>query len=199
MASKNNKNDSFLSTYKEFETLLRELGLDYKEIEDQTTEVNRNRMRILRMMRNFLSHNDDDDFVTANDTQIEYLRYLINLYRLKGDIVKKHTKTLHTGACCITDKCVDAADKLCKLKVSAIPVYDDKQKILGLVTPYDILPVLSTSKAKTLSDVKKFSKDYICLPANTLMSEIDDIDSDKLICCTEDGKATGKLLGVLFR
>ena len=59
--------DRFLSLYREFETLLRDDGKDYKELEESADDLLQNRLRINRQLRNYLTHNHDAGFLEISD------------------------------------------------------------------------------------------------------------------------------------
>ena len=69
-----NNAEKFLDAYREYETVLRAKGLDYKTVEDGADDITQNRMRINRQMRNYLTHQHDAGFLVISDKQIAYLK-----------------------------------------------------------------------------------------------------------------------------
>lgn len=53
----------FLALYREYESLLREQGLEYKQAEDAAEGQVQDRMRICRQIRNYLVHQEDAGFL----------------------------------------------------------------------------------------------------------------------------------------
>ena len=77
-----NKVEEFLAAYREYESLLRDNQKDYKTIEDGSDDLNQNRMRICRQMRNYLSHQNDIGFLEPTKLQIDYMKELSVKQRL---------------------------------------------------------------------------------------------------------------------
>ena len=95
--------DRFLSLYREFETLLRDDGKDYKELEESADDLLQNRLRINRQLRNYLTHNHDAGFLEISDKQIAFMEKLIFEQKSSMDILKKHIKSAKVAGCLCTD------------------------------------------------------------------------------------------------
>lgn len=193
--------DRFLSLYREFETLLRDDGKDYKELEESADDLLQNRLRINRQLRNYLTHNHDAGFLEISDKQIAFMEKLIFEQKSSMDILKKHIKSAKVAGCLCTDMLDDVLTKMMKLKVTRLPVYDESC-VLGIVSWIDVLKAYRAEKRpKTakLSVVKKFDKKVICMTPDTLMSDIlMTVDPSDMVCCTDSGDKKGKFLGVFF-
>lgn len=193
--------DRFLSLYREFETLLRDDGKDYKELEESADDLLQNRLRINRQLRNYLTHNHDAGFLEISDKQIAFMEKLIFEQKSSMDILKKHIKSAKVAGCLCTDMLDDVLTKMMKLKVTRLPVYDESC-VLGIVSWIDVLKAYRTEKRpKTakLSVVKKFDKKVICMTPDTLMSDIlMTVDPSDMVCCKDSGDKKGKFLGVFF-
>lgn len=193
--------DRFLSLYREFETLLRDDGKDYKELEESANDLLQNRLRINRQLRNYLTHNHDAGFLEISDKQIAFMEKLIFEQKSSMDILKKYIKSAKVAGCLCTDTLDDVLTKMMKLKVTRLPVYDESC-VLGIVSWIDVLKAYRTEKRpKTakLSVVKKFDKKVICMTPDTLMSDIlMTVDLSDMVCCTDSGDKKGKFLGVFF-
>lgn len=191
--------EKFLILYREYETLLRDAGLDYKDLEEKADDFMQNRLRINRQLRNYLTHNHDAGFLDISDKQIAFMENLVFEQKSSMDILKKHLKTPKSAACLYTDNLEDVITKMSKLHTEKLPVYDDSG-VFGLVCVYDVMKAfLSEKRPKTakLSVVKKLDKKISCMAPDTLMPAVSSSGCD-LICCTDTGNKNGKLLGVFF-
>lgn len=191
--------EKFLGLYREYETLLRDAGIDYKDLEEKSDDLLQNRLRINRQLRNYLTHNHDAGFLEISDKQIAFMEKLIFEQKCSMDILKKHVKTVKTAACTYADNLEDVLNKMSKLKVTKLPVYDDTG-VLGFVSVYDVTKAFLTEKRpKTakLSVVKKLEKKVICMTPDTQMSVVLS-QTTGVVCCTDTGLKNGKLLGVFL-
>lgn len=191
--------EKFLNLYREYETLLRDSGIDYKELEEKSDDLMQNRLRINRQLRNYLTHNHDAGFLEISDKQIVFMEKLISEQKFSMDILKKHTKTVKAAACTCSDNLEDVMNKMIKLKVVKLPVYDDIE-VLGFVSLHDVAKAFMTEKRpKTakLSVIKKFDKNVICMTPDTQMATVYQNATD-MVCCTDTGNKKGKLIGVFL-
>ena len=193
--------DKFLSLYREYETLLRDDGKDYKELEESADDLLQNRLRINRQLRNYLTHNHDAGFLEISDKQISFMEKLITEQKSSMDILKKHIKSAKVAGCVYTDTLDGVLNKMIKLKVTKLPVYDETG-VLGFVNWMEVIKAYRTEKRpKTakLSVVKKLDKKIICMSPDTLMSDIfTTVASTDMVCCTDSGDKKGNFLGVLL-
>lgn len=192
--------DKFLSLYREYETLLRDAGVDYKELEDSCEDVQmQNRLRINRQLRNYLTHNHDAGFLDISEKQIAYLEALILEQKQKGDILKKYIKTIRTGCVSTTDKLVDVLTKFTKLKQTKLLVLEQGCPV-GIVNVYDVMKAyLAATRPKTekLSAVKSMQKRIPYVDGLTSMEQVLELH-ESVICCTDNGTKDGKVLGVYY-
>ena len=191
------KADKFLDLYREYETVLRDQGIDYKTREDGSDDMMQNRLRINRQIRNYLTHNHDIGFLEVSDSQIKFMEKLIKDQKMQNDILKKHTKTPAAASCNMSDKCSDVMTKMSKLKVEYMPVCDDNG-IVGLVSIYDVATtLLANTKTVKIAVITKVIKKVRCIQPDVQMSCVEQFN-DAVICCTDTGDMSGKLLGVYF-
>lgn len=191
--------EKFLSLYREYETLLRDVGMDYKDLEEKSDDLMQNRLRINRQLRNYLTHNHDAGFLEISDKQIAFLEKLVFDQKSSMDILKKHVKTVNAAACTYADNLESVITKMSKLRVEKIPVYDGFG-VLGFVSAYDVMKaflVEKRPKTAKLSVVKKLEKKVVCMSPDTQMSVVNAYAGD-IVCCTDTGNKNGKLLGVFF-
>lgn len=189
--------EKFLNLYREYETLLRDAGVDYKELEEKSDDLMQNRLRINRQLRNYLTHNHDAGFLEISDKQLVFMEKLIKEQKCSMDILKKHVKTAKVAACTYVDTLEDVLTKMIKLKVERLPVYDDVC-VLGFVSWAEVIKsYMSEKRPKTakLSVVKKLDKKVVCMKPDVLMSDVFNV-GENMVCCTDTGDKNGKLLGV---
>lgn len=186
-----NNNDKYLALYKQYESLLRQHGKEYKDIEDTSPEKIQGRLRIGRQIRNYLTHNSDLKFLEVSDTMINFYQEMVDTENLENDLVKSHTKSKTVSMVTPKDKCGDALEKMRKLKISYIGVYED-DGILGFATIYDVVAAYMKTKTAKMSDVKisnKFSYAKATDPA------IDYKDADTPVFVVDNkGKINGTFL-----
>ena len=183
----------FLDAYKTYETILREQGVDTKIFEEQSDDLTANRLRMCRVMRNYSSHNNDNAFLSVSDTQLKFLQKVADEQRMSGDVVKKHLKSVKTATCTLKDKCTDVLQRMIKLHVTALPVWD--KDVLGIVSIYDVSTLVLESRTKKISDVKKLGKDFIIVAPDMKWC---DLPKHTIAFCTKDGTPDTSLLGVVL-
>jgi CBS domain-containing protein len=194
-------NEKLLALFREYETLLREAGKDYKQVEDAAEDFLQNRMRMVRQTRNYLTHSHDAGFVETSDKQVAFLEKLVTEEKLSGDILKKHLKTIKATSCAVDEKLFDVLQKMLKLKVGALPVVGVDGKLAGTVSMAEATRAyLDAERPKTvkLSVIKKLNKSVPCRTPETAMSSVLGME-EPLVCCTDNGKMDGKFLGVYFQ
>lgn len=189
-------NDKFLATYKDLETLLRGQFDDMQTAEASFDTTKGEKLRICRQMRNFMSHNNEPGFLIASEAQIKYLEQCVSEERLKGDIAKKHTKTISAYACTVTDKCIDVATKMIKKKITVMPVFSETKtgRIFGSVSIFDVTTAAFEKKTNKIDSIKINTKEHLFVAPDT---KVENIPRDKVVFCTSDGTDKGKVLGVV--
>lgn len=195
------KTEQFLNLYKTYESLLREHGKDYKEIEESSDDKTLNRMRMNRQMRNYLSHNPDPGFLMVTDIQIKMLEHLIKEEQQSGDIIKKHLITPKQGTCQIGDLVKNILSKMIKQKWTNMIVLDEEKHILGTISIYKLTNLIIDNLDAILSKKSygQFGKNFICVAPNMLVEDIQRNAYDpehNIICCTADGEVSGTCIGI---
>lgn len=191
--------EKFLDAYREYETVLRVKGLDYKTVEDSADDLTQNRMRINRQMRNYLTHQHDAGFLTVSDKQIDYIEKATIELKQSMDILKKHIKSAKTSGCTRNDLLEDVLMKMMKAKTWALPLYGDKG-VEGIVTWVDITKAhLAAKRPKTakVGDLKVSKIKPVFMCPDTLMSGVFSSGAT-IVCCTSNGEKDGKFLGTWF-
>ena len=187
------KNDNkFLSLYREYESFIRDQGIDPKDYEEKVDDETANRLRMCRQMRNYLSHQNDPGFLNISDNQIAFLESYTDSLKMQGDVVKKHLKAIVPATCGESDKCCDVLKQMTKLKTNNILVLSKKG--VGVANIYDVINKALESKTTKMSLVKTKPTYKIVSPT----TKMEDIPFGSVILCTHDGTETGKLLGVIY-
>lgn len=170
---------------------MRDRGLDCKEFEDQADDLLSNRLRTCRQFRNYLSHTNDPGFLEISDAQIKFLQERVNSMKMEDDVLKKHLKTAAAGTCNEKEKCSDVLAKMSKLKCTVLVAVTANG--YGLVNIYDVAKAALANKATKISALKMTKKFKFIKPL-TPMPEV----PKTVIICTDDGTASGKLVGVCY-
>ena len=194
---KSGNTEAFLSAYRMYEGLLRDRGTDYKQLEESADDLEANRMRMSRQMRNYLSHTDDPGFLEISDQQLFWLEKKVREEQQKGDLVRDH---LWTPKKALLEEGMPVSEALAKFvatKQLVLPIAS-KTTVLGSVSILN-LTKLSLKDPASLLDRKSYGAwGQVCLvPGDLPVPKLD--QSEPCICCTVDGTPTGKRLGVWKR
>lgn len=187
------KTEKLLNLYKSYESLVRDSGADVLETEDQLPELESNQMRLVRQIRNFLSHNKAPGFVEPTDKMLTFLEGQVIGWRMRGDVVRKHLKTPAASVCDATTACADALKKLAKQKTMKLVVADGTGTV-HLCGLFEIAAGLSADPQAALLDIPVLKEKPVFVSPDTLMA---DLDLSRVNICTKTGKADGKILGVV--
>lgn len=180
-----NSFDKFINTYKELEKELREENLDVKEYEGQLDEVNGDKLRMCRNFRNYIQHSKGyEKFLAITPDMQKFLENLLDEYKMRGDVVKKHIIKISNISCGLNDKQGDCLEKIAKNGKDFLVVIE-KDEILGLVSVYDLLKLKKTDKVKA---VKKLSKNFCEISHDT---KINLVDKEIVNIVKEKGKIIG--------
>lgn len=180
--------DKFLAVYKDYEQLLRDAGTDTKAWEDRAEGQLQERLRMCRLMRNYMSHTPDSGFLEPTDKMLKFLQAQVLKLRLEGDPVKRHLKKPEV---CILESKAKMSDALAifqKLKCVGV-LYHQASGGWGLLSVFDTIGVKPACKLEMLKI--KTVKPKFTGPAENFNS----LDMDDIWLCTEDGTPDGKLLG----
>lgn len=186
------KTEKLLAQYRVYENLVRTAGFDPKTLEDSMDETKSNEMRMVRMFRNFLSHNQVPGFLEPTDKMLAFLDKEVQEWTMRGDVVKKHLKTPAAAVCEEKETCVAGVAKLAKLKQTKLVVVTKAGKY-ELCDIFALAAQVATSKASKISAATKLKEKPVFVTPTTLIS---DVDNTRVNICTSDGTETGKLLGI---
>lgn len=191
------KEDEYLSVFRELENTLRNRGVEYRTLEDETNGKDKNRLKICRTIRNYLVHNDDAGFICVTDMQIEFLtNKIIEASKKYGDTVQQNLIKVNDGVAFTSDKCTDTISKFIKYKTNKILVCEKRGlKIVGVATIQETSKEMVKSKSAKMSSVKTIN-DYIIVDIG---ENYNNIPPDTIAICTEDGTPHSKVKGVIIK
>lgn len=190
-----NASEKYLASYKKYETLLRSGGTEPKQVEDELSATDPStaaRLRMCRLFRNYLSHENDPGFLEPTVKMQAFLDKRVFDLESRGDVVKKHLKPAAYGVFEPTAKLGDVLEKLCSAKRDmAASRVDGKWVLYGI---HDLTALYVASRAARLKAAK-------CLKAKPAfagpMDDFSSLDSTRFVVCTDDGTPDGTVLGVL--
>ena len=178
------QNDTFLTTYKALEKELTDMGLSIKDYEDRLVNDGNtdaaDKLRLCRMIRNYLSHHaDGDELVTVNNNISAFIKGLIimiNNTKLKAKdsyVPVSRSKRLIRKPESVRD-IIDEFNK--HPKENILYVISGDNKLLGQINSTDVLGVLYS--ISRLSDLKKTPADNLIKKANVVTVDKDTVLSD---------------------
>lgn len=185
--------EKYLILYRSYETLLRDAGKDPRLVEQEYETSNPGhaaRLRMCRLFRNYLTHENDPGFLEPNDRMMDFLSGIVTELQIQGDSVKKHTKPAGNYIFEDSMKCGDVLAKMIGAKTD-IAVRHSKTGY-DLCSIHDILALYMASKASKLAAAKALrTKVIIAAPTDKFTG----LDSSRVTICTVDGTPEGKLVG----
>ena len=186
--------DTFLATYREYESIIRSrYGTDPRQFEDTLENpLVSTRLRTCRQFRNYFVHENDPGFLEVTPEMYGFLLGVVEELKMKGDVLKKHLKTVQTGTVLYSDKVSDVMSKLIRLKTDSI-VVRCKDGSYGVVGIHDVAKALLGSKVTKVGALKMSRNFHFAGP----LEEISTLPSG-IILCTDSGEVDGKLLGVKY-
>jgi hypothetical protein len=187
--------EKFLDLYREYETILRDRGMDPKkkeEIEEMEDSTRGGRLRMCRLFRNYLAHQSDAGFLAISPEMLTFMEREVSALKMEGDVLRKHLKTPAAGSCTPKDRCMDVCGKMCKLKLDDFLVVTENG--FFQVSLHELLPLSFISKTKKVCEAKMRKVTDIYPP----LTEMEKLPSGKIIVCTSDGTDKGKFLGVYY-
>jgi len=179
-----NTNEQFLSEYKHLEQELRYDGLSVLDYENSLTGNTAEKLKVCRIMRNYLSHNDTV-FIAASREQVEFLAKCCESVRQQSSTAKDYMKRV-------------------KLFNTKTPIKDmlttaDKYgfAIIELIDNYYI--ITNDMIIHQLANNHKYIDIPKRQPKNTYITKMTRLEelTKNIYIITDNGAATGKYLGVL--
>ena len=194
------KNETFLDVYKKFEVAIRgKYNCTIKEYEDSLTDdgCRQEKIRIARLIRNYLSH-QDMKFVEATQDMINFIQEELILIDENEMPVKKKMFSVRTTPKeneLLTTTC----DWMSKKKISATPIFNDKDFAIGVLTQNDIVKFIAsgnfnkTKKTGVVVTPYKFKFLSETTPMKTVYPMIEKHDQIYLIL-SQSNKVIGWIL-----
>lgn len=185
--------ENYLTLYKSYETALRDLGRDPRQVETdfETSDPSRAaRLRMCRLFRNYLSHENDPGFLSPSDKMLAFLSQEVFDLKIQNDSVKQHLKPAGNYIFEDSVKCSDVLTKLGSTK--ALIVVRHSKSGYDLCNWYDILTAYLASKPAKLAVVKAIRQKPVFVQPVDKFSEL---DSSRVTICTSDGTPDGRLIG----
>lgn len=187
--------ENYLTLYKSYENVLRDLGQDAKLVEanlESTDPAKSARLRMCRLFRNYLVHENDPGFLIASDKMLDFLSKEVFILKSQNDSVKQHVKPAGSYIFESHVKCADILDKVIRSKSPVIIRHGEFGYDLCHWT--DVLALYRSSKAAKLSVVKSMrGKIIFAAPADRFA----ELDPDRITICTSDGTPDGKVIGIV--
>jgi len=186
-----NRND-FLNLYREYETILRNKGIDPKDYENEADDTTSNRLRMCRMFRNYLSHQNDVGFIDVTDEMVSFMEDMI-VY-LSGDTVKGIMKSAQKMTILETDTCISAIEKAKAMGYPKLILVQTKDGF-RMVSLMKLVEVTQVSKKEKVCDTK-LSKAVVTYARPEY--HISGMPQDRIIVCTDTGDKNGVIKGIIY-
>lgn len=187
--------ERYLTVYKAYENALRDAGKDPRQVETdlETSDPARAaRLRMCRLFRNYMSHENDPGFLAPSDKMSEFLARETYDLKVRDDSVKQHSKPAGSYIFEESEKCGDVLAKMVANK-SHFAIRHGKAGY-DLCGWQDVTAMYMASKASRLSVVKPLrSKIAFAAPSDRFR----ELDPERVTICTSDGTPEGKVLGVV--
>lgn len=196
-------NQMFLDKYKEYENVLREQDISVFDVNEQLTGLKKDRLTIMRQMRNYLTHHADPGFLNVTKEQVSFLDELVIDAKKYVDTVRK--AMISARKCCVdvSDTVLTGLSLMAKFNLDYLVVCDNGVYV-RLVTLMDLVKtcVKDDKSDCWMSSVKSVGKHVVFVKPDVLVSELQRTFV-KSHCCgtclvTESGNAKSKVLGMFF-
>lgn len=180
-------NEKFLDSFRSLETELKDQGLSYLDYENSMKDgsVDKEKLKVCRIMRNYMSHNDTV-FLTASNEQIKFLDEQTTEVLKKAHLVKD--EMVRVKEIKYTEPIKNVIAALDKYK--CVPIVN--KDVMYLVDSSILIHQLASNAKKITIPVRIPKYKYV-----SKMSKLDDLTAGTYIV-TDTGTADGKYLGLLF-
>ena len=153
------------------------------------------RMRIMRQMRNYLSHTPDPGFLEVSDKQIEMLKTMVANEQMRGDVVKNHL--LSPRRCSVEENALvkDALAAVARQNLLCLPVLREKKAVgIANIHKLALLCVKGKADAATKAAYGTLGRNMVFVRPEEKMENVCGFKC--AVCCTEDGTPMGGFLGL---
>lgn len=177
------QNDKFLDSFRLLDTEIKSNNSTVIDFENALTGLDQEKMKVCRIMRNYMAHNDTT-FLTASNEQIKFLDNQTLELRKKAHTVKDEMKRVKEI------KSTEAIKNviLALAKIDIVPVVDKSR--MYLVDKDILIKQLAAGNKKIVIPTKIPKYNYI-----DKMARIDSLSKGVYIV-TDNGQSTGKYLGI---
>lgn len=186
---KQNNEQTYLDLYRQYEGLLRERGTEYRNIEEMSGGLKKDRMTIMRQIRNYLVHRGDSDFVKVSDKQLQFLSSLILEEELRGDLLRDHLLSIKKATVTKSESLISAITKMKRLDFYSIVVYDE-EKLWGRLDVREAALAIIKDSTATVGAIKKLKPIEKAYAPDIRIEKIEDW-RDGVVCVSPKG-----LLGI---
>ncbi len=187
--------EKYLGLYKTYESLLRDNGSEPRLVE-QTLETENPgkaaRLRMCRLFRNYLTHEDDIGFLEPTERMMDFLTAEVQELQYKDDAVRKHLRTPASCSFDVKVKCSDALAKILSGKLEYVVRVDGNN--YDLIAAYDVMASYMESRTGRIGAVKAMKQKVRFIEPTAKYKTLDD---SRVYICTSDGTSAGKFLGVV--
>ena len=178
-------NEKFLDAFRSLDTELKVEGSTVLDYENSLNTIDQERLKVCRIMRNYMAHNDTTFLSTTND-QIKFLNDQVVDIRKKAHTVKDEMKKVKLIKSTAPIK--DVIDSIDKFPIAVI----DSKVGLFLVTQNELIHQLSLGNKKIAVPTR--------LPKFQTIAKDERIEniSSGIYVVTSDGSDKGNYLGILI-
>lgn len=179
-------NDRFLEAYRNLDTELKANSTTVLEYENTMPDgIDKEKLKICRLMRNYMSHNDTD-FISTTIKQINFVEKFTEEIRKSAHCVKDEMKKIKTVR--YTEPIKNIITQIDKTAV--VPV--ESKAGIYLVDKDILIHQLAQGNKKIVVPAKLPKYNYL-----NKMARMDSVGKGIFIV-TDNGTATGKYLGLLI-
>lgn len=157
------QHDAFIDKYKEMEKLL---PITVREYEDSLPEEEAQKMRLCRLMRNYIQHNADyEKMILIAPGMQAYIDSVVDGLHRQNGILKEHmTSAAKYGFMSESDTIVDCAVMMSKKKRRNNIVLDKNGEYLGVITKDIISDCFGNMGITKITKISKISDFLINAP-----------------------------------
>lgn len=193
------QHDIFIEKYKELESLL---SIPVRDYEDSLPDADAQKMRICRMLRNYIQHNADYEKIISISPHLQaFLDSIVDKIHKESGIIKEHMiSTVKYGFLSENDTLVDAAALMTKKKRCFNLVIDKNSEYIGVITKDIISDYFGTGAVTKATKISKITDSLlkpavICILQSTPMDIVNKtLDGNNSIVLVTNGSQ--KIVGV---
>ena len=178
-------NEKFLDAFRSLDTELKQDNVTVLDFENSLDNLNQERLKVCRIMRNYMAHNDTDFLATTNE-QIKFLDGLTESIKKKAHTAKDELKKV---------KPIKATTPIKDIitQIDKYPIVVIETKLgLYLLNKDELIHQLAQGNKKITIPAK--------LPKYKYVSKLTRIEkiSEGIYIVTSDGTSTGDYCGILI-